>query len=68
MSNPLSAPSVPDNAVYTACWCEENVYLLGMGFLKDHENLYNAWKVYAVFMSNESKTVRFSLLIRRHPT
>jgi len=57
MSIRLNVPIIPENATYTACWCEENIYLLGKSFLDDLSGFRDEWKAYVAFMSNESKTV-----------
>ncbi|KIY66302.1 hypothetical protein CYLTODRAFT_398990 [Cylindrobasidium torrendii FP15055 ss-10] len=42
-------PALPETAIYTSCYCEENIYFLAKSFI-DHET-------YVVFVSNENKTV-----------
>lgn len=44
-------------AAYQACYCEENVYLLARGLLT-HPRLGPGAELFAVFLSNHSKTVR----------
>ncbi|KAI5124492.1 hypothetical protein M0805_003019 [Coniferiporia weirii] len=51
-----SPPPLPLDSVYTANWCEENVYLLARSFLTD-QKLCEVWRIYAVFISNHSKSV-----------
>ncbi len=46
-------PVVPDDAVYTSCWCEENVNLLGRYFSES----YPDYKLHVVIVSNEEKSV-----------
>ncbi|KAL5533029.1 hypothetical protein ACEPAF_4805 [Sanghuangporus sanghuang] len=49
-------PLLPVDRVYTANYCEENIYLLVKRFLQD-EQLRARWNVYAVFISNNTRTV-----------
>ena len=49
-------PSLPDPSTYTPYYCEENIYLLVQHFLHDKVTR-DIWDVYAVFISNPSKTV-----------
>ncbi|THH08212.1 hypothetical protein EW145_g2854 [Phellinidium pouzarii] len=42
--------------MYTANWCEENVYLLAKTFIEDRTTC-ELWRVYAIFISNRSKSV-----------
>jgi len=51
-------PPLPPGAVYTSCYCEENVYLLAEtfhGLAAEREDW--AWDAHAVFISNAAKTV-----------
>lgn len=43
-----------DACRYTSCYCEENIYLLARELL---EQLPRSWHLFAVFISNPSKTV-----------
>ncbi|KAJ3735469.1 N-terminal glutamine amidase-domain-containing protein [Lentinula guzmanii] len=52
----LTPPELPQDAAYTPYWCEENVYLLIQSFLRN-TSLSEIWEVFAVFISNHSKTV-----------
>ncbi|KAJ3935229.1 MAG: N-terminal glutamine amidase-domain-containing protein [Lentinula lateritia] len=52
----LKPPELPQDAAYTSHWCEENVYLLIQSFSRD-SSLSEDWDVFAVFISNHSKTV-----------
>lgn len=51
-------PPLPPDATYTSCYCEENVYLLAQMFqaLATETDDW-PWAAYAVFISNETKTV-----------
>ncbi|KAJ3814832.1 N-terminal glutamine amidase-domain-containing protein [Lentinula lateritia] len=51
----LKPPDLPQDAAYTSHWCEENVYLLIQSFSRD-SSLSEDWDVFAVFISNHSKT------------
>ncbi|KAL4253937.1 Protein N-terminal glutamine amidohydrolase [Abortiporus biennis] len=55
----LHPPPIPQNAVYTSCYCEENIYLLAKTFQEQSERDPQAfpWNVYVVFISNSNKTV-----------
>ncbi|KIM59222.1 hypothetical protein SCLCIDRAFT_126591 [Scleroderma citrinum Foug A] len=48
-------PDSQDN-IYTSNYCEENIYLLIQRFLAQPE-INKHWSVYAVFISNQTKTV-----------
>ena len=48
-------PSVPTQASYTFCYCEENIYLLASSFLAIPD-FRNAWDLSVVFVSNRTKT------------
>jgi hypothetical protein len=57
MDVPLPVPPmVPEYAVYTSCYCEENVYLLAKAFLAN-VSITDIWDIFVVFISNETKTV-----------
>ena len=56
---PPLPPAIPANSGYTAYWCEENIYLLAKTCLED-EIVNRDWDVYAVFISNEGRSVRHS--------
>ncbi|KAL5490419.1 hypothetical protein ACEPAI_5252 [Sanghuangporus weigelae] len=49
-------PLLPVDRVYTANYCEENIYLLAKTWLQD-EQVRAHWSVYAVFISNNTRTV-----------
>ncbi|KAF9452261.1 hypothetical protein P691DRAFT_722298 [Macrolepiota fuliginosa MF-IS2] len=49
-------PDLPTNYTYTRCYCEENVYLLCQEFMT-RKDVHEHWEVWAVFISNERKTV-----------
>ncbi|KAF9533441.1 N-terminal glutamine amidase-domain-containing protein, partial [Crepidotus variabilis] len=49
-------PSIPQDSVYTSCYCEENVYMLSKSFSSDPE-ITKIWDPFVVFISNSSKTV-----------
>ncbi|KAJ3906422.1 N-terminal glutamine amidase-domain-containing protein [Lentinula edodes] len=51
----LKPPDLPQDAAYTSHWCEENVYLLIQSFSRN-SSLSEDWDVFAVFISNHSKT------------
>lgn len=59
-------PRLPPNAVYTSCYCEENIYLLAQTFVSEANATGRAngwpWEIYVVFVSNGGKTVRNSVL------
>ncbi|KAJ3786187.1 N-terminal glutamine amidase-domain-containing protein, partial [Lentinula aff. detonsa] len=48
---------LPQDAAYTPYWCEENVYLLIQSF-SQNPSLSEIWEVFAVFISNYSKTAQ----------
>lgn len=52
----LLNPSLPPAYIYTPYYCEENVYLLVESFSKDR-SITDNWEIYAVFISNHTKTV-----------
>lgn len=56
MSISTAPPPLPLSSVYTACYCEENVYLLTKQFLDD-SHVSSLWEVHVLFISNPSKTV-----------
>jgi hypothetical protein len=49
-------PPVPQDISYTKFYCEENIYKLVEAFTTNEE-IRGFWKVYAVFISNPTKTV-----------
>ncbi|KII89001.1 hypothetical protein PLICRDRAFT_592736 [Plicaturopsis crispa FD-325 SS-3] len=49
-------PAIPPGQPYTPYWCEENIYLLAHAF-QGAQDVVDAWDVFVVFISNESKTV-----------
>lgn len=53
----LSPPPLPAASVYTANYCEENVFLLAKQFLED-PTVSMLWEVHVLFLSNRSKSVR----------
>jgi hypothetical protein len=59
----LAPPIVPQNAVYTHCWCEENIYLLGRHFLESRPEFATVWDAHVVVISNEDKTVRLVVFV-----
>jgi len=50
-------PSIPPDAVYTSCYCEENIYLLAQTFSEDPD-IVGTWDIFVVFISNYNRTVR----------
>ncbi|RDB24108.1 Protein N-terminal glutamine amidohydrolase [Hypsizygus marmoreus] len=48
-------PSCPIST-YTSCYCEENIYLLAQQFSGDPK-IVEAWDIFVVFISNNTKTV-----------
>lgn len=52
----LAPPSIPRDAVYTGCYCEENIYFLAQAFSADPDTA-KYWDIFVVFISNRSKTV-----------
>jgi N-terminal glutamine amidase len=58
MTERLVPPTIPEGAVYTSCWCEENIYLLGRRLMESRPDFITKWDAYVVFISNEDKTVR----------
>lgn len=55
-SDPMIPPVLPQDSVYTSCYCEENVYLLAKRFSSD-QDVTAFWDPYVVFISNRNKTV-----------
>jgi len=57
--NPLTPPMLPVNSIYTSCYCEENIYLLGQALHTDPTFTGSSprWEAYAMFISNEHKSV-----------
>lgn len=52
-------PPLPPDAIYTPCYCEENVYLLAQAFASNAEaNADLPWQAFVVLISNHGKTVR----------
>ncbi|EJD05951.1 uncharacterized protein FOMMEDRAFT_26741 [Fomitiporia mediterranea MF3/22] len=49
-------PPVPLDRLYTANWCEENIYMLAKRFLED-ESVRAVWSIYAIFISNRTRSV-----------
>ena len=58
-------PTLPENFVYTSCYCEENIFLLAQTFLELQTRELSPWEVYVVFISNDNKTVSPILLRSR---
>jgi hypothetical protein len=58
MNELLVPPTIPEGAIYTSCWCEENIYLLGRRLMESWADFITKWDAYVVFISNEDKTVR----------
>jgi hypothetical protein len=58
MTESLVPPTVPESAVYTSCWCEDNIYLLGRRLMEGRADFITKWDAYVVFISNEDKNVR----------
>jgi hypothetical protein len=56
----LEPPDLPQDAVYTSCYCEENVYLLCQRFLS-LPNITENWHIWTVFISNVDKKVGHSV-------
>lgn len=56
MSITAAPPPLPLLSVYTASYCEENVYLLAKQFLDD-SLVSSLWEVHVLFISNPSKSV-----------
>ncbi|KXN82573.1 Protein N-terminal glutamine amidohydrolase [Leucoagaricus sp. SymC.cos] len=56
--NPTSftPPKLPSDYIYTRCYCEENIYLLCQELMV-RQDVRERWEVWAVFISNENKTV-----------
>ncbi|EAU88229.2 hypothetical protein CC1G_03901 [Coprinopsis cinerea okayama7 len=54
MSTTILPPDLPENAVYTRCYCEENIYLLCRDFLSKPE-IAEKWNLWVLFVSNENK-------------
>lgn len=54
--DPPSLPLAAVAALYTGCYCEENVYLLAQMFSEDPE-IAHKWAIFVVFISNHTKTV-----------
>ena len=53
---------LPTDSVYTACYCEENAYLLARALVAQEAaaapSSEGQWDVYVVVVSNGGKTVR----------
>lgn len=49
--------STPSTAVYTSCWCEENIYLLAKHFVEAEADFADNWDAYVLFISNQNKTI-----------
>ena len=64
LNRPRPPLPLPSNAVYTSCYCEENIYLLAQTFAGAANAAGRAspwpWEIYVVFVSNGGKTVRNS--------
>ena len=64
LNRPRPPLPLPSNAVYTSCYCEENIYLLAQTFAGAVNAAGRAspgpWEIYVVFVSNGGKTVRNS--------
>lgn len=59
IGTPTLPPPLPPDALYTSCYCEENIYLLAQTFRNQlqHEEEVFPWDIYVVFISNDNKTV-----------
>ena len=55
----LEPPDLPQDAVYTSCYCEENVYLLCHRF-SSLPGITENWYIWTVFISNTDKKVGHS--------
>ena len=58
MDSVTTPPDLPIDAVYTSCYCEENIYKLCEDFAS-RPTISNNWSIWAVFISNTDKKVRF---------
>jgi len=59
MADRLIPPILPETPVYTSCWCEENIYLLGKHLIDSGgEDFVANWDAFVVFISNADKSVR----------
>jgi protein N-terminal glutamine amidohydrolase len=54
-ATPVSPP-IPQDAIYTSCYCEENIYLLAQSF-SVNPDIAGTWDIYVVFISNYNKSV-----------
>jgi N-terminal glutamine amidase len=62
----LETPLLPtDDASYTSCYCEENVYLLARSFLA-RPHVTENWDINVVFISNPARSVRKSFWAYGH--
>ncbi|KIK59835.1 hypothetical protein GYMLUDRAFT_661749 [Collybiopsis luxurians FD-317 M1] len=52
----VTPPALPQDAVYTSHYCEENVYLLIQSFFHN-PSISEIWDIFAVFISNHARTV-----------
>lgn len=52
----LTPPPIPQDAVYTSYYCEENIYLLAQSFSTDPD-IIGTWDIFVVFISNSNKKV-----------
>ncbi|KAK7689131.1 hypothetical protein QCA50_007822 [Cerrena zonata] len=55
----FAPPPLPLDAIYTSCYCEENIYLLAETFARiaQRDKAAFPWDVYVVFISNRDKMV-----------
>lgn len=49
-------PTIPGDAIYTAKYCEENIYQIAASFLTD-AFVNSNWQLFVTFISNYNKTV-----------
>ncbi|TFK72181.1 hypothetical protein BDN72DRAFT_763693 [Pluteus cervinus] len=53
---PRGPPTLPSTGIYTACYCEENIYLLCRSF-SEIQSVSSSFDQFVMFISNHTKTV-----------
>lgn len=60
-------PSISSDQPYTACYCEENIYLLAKAL--ESPEISNHWETFVTFISNDTRSVsRLSAFVRFNPS
>ncbi|KAK7467065.1 hypothetical protein VKT23_004126 [Stygiomarasmius scandens] len=52
----VQPPPLPQDSVYTSCYCEENIYLLVKTFLDD-PSITSSWEPFVIFISNATQSI-----------